>query len=76
MSYIHLSQVEVGHRIEVEVSNNLSELKKNVKPRVVSRSHEPQSIAATSDNSENYEGGNLPSPISYLDISRTVRPLI
>ena len=38
-------QVEVGKERSQKISNNLSELK-NVKPRVVSRSHEPQSIAA------------------------------
>ena len=38
-------QDEVGKERSKKLSNNLSELK-NVKPRVVSRSHEPQSIAA------------------------------
>ena len=65
-TYIRSSQVEVWHRIEVRNIHNLSELKKNVKPRVVYRTHELQSIAATSDNSEYYSGGILPARILIL----------
>jgi len=63
-------------RIEVSIrSNNLSELK-NLKLRVVSQHHEPQSIAATNDNSDKLGGGIAQLDYLSLEVSRSVTSLI
>ena len=63
-------------RIEVSIrSNNLSELK-NLKLRVVSQRHEPQSIIATNDNSDKLGGGIAQLDYLSFEVSRSVTSLI